>query len=450
MEGNLFSKLAMLLWIPLGLVLGSTLPARRAALTLLIGGILFLPERVVVETPGIPLDKQALSAIAAYLACLVAKPDPVTGPRNTPLPILLLVLLAIGALGTVLTNGESFRFGPVYIPGLALRNSVSAVVIDSTRIILPYYLGRSLVRTIEDLREVLKAIVFGALLYVPLILIEARLSPILHTRVYGFFQHDFLQAMREGGFRPFVFMSHGLAVAIFMSQAVLLAIGFTLHESGRATLPMKPRILVPLLAVSLVLCKSMGALVIALIGAPLLLFGSRRLQFRLATWVALVVLFYPLLRFFDWLPVDDIIAKVREIDDDRSRSLEFRFINEDLLLERAQQKWTFGWGIGGRNHVHGPDGRPLTVSDGEWIIQLGLGGAYRFLIVFGLLLHPIFALRRRLASAKLAPDREQLLASTALLLAFLCTDLIPNALFNVLPLFVAGAAMSVAEGLRKA
>ena len=59
--------------------------------------------------------------------------------------------------------------------------------------------------------------VLGGLIYVPLCLFEVRMSPQLHNMVYGFAQHSFGQTVRGGGWRPMVFMQHGLAVGLFMS-----------------------------------------------------------------------------------------------------------------------------------------------------------------------------------------------------------------------------------------
>ena len=39
--------------------------------------------------------------------------------------------------------------------------------------------------------------------------------------VYGFFPHSWLQHVRGGGFRPIVFMNHGLVLGIFLSMAVV-------------------------------------------------------------------------------------------------------------------------------------------------------------------------------------------------------------------------------------
>ena len=77
---------------------------------------------------------------------------------------------------------------------------------------------------------------------------------------------------------------------------------------------------------------------------------------------------------------------------DRSGSLEFRFDNEEKLLQHASNRFWFGWGRYGRNRVFDEDtGQDTTVTDGRWIITLGCFGFLGFLAEFGLLVLPIFA-----------------------------------------------------------
>ena len=38
------------------------------------------------------------------------------------------------------------------------------------------------------------------------------ISPQLHFMTYGFYQHEFTQVVRMGGYRPMVFLQHGIAV----------------------------------------------------------------------------------------------------------------------------------------------------------------------------------------------------------------------------------------------
>ena len=51
----------------------------------------------------------------------------------------------------------------------------------------------------------------------------------------------------------------------------------------------------------------------------------------------------------DVVPVGPMLGVARELVPDRARSLALRFNNEALLLERALEKPTFGWGGFGRN-----------------------------------------------------------------------------------------------------
>ena len=69
------------------------------------------------------------------------------------------------------------------------------------------------------------ALVVAGLAYSVPMLIEVRLSPQINIWVYGFFQHNFDQMMRYGGFRPIVFLPHGLWVAFFALMALVAAVG---------------------------------------------------------------------------------------------------------------------------------------------------------------------------------------------------------------------------------
>ena len=120
------------------------------------------------------------------------------------------------------------------------------------------------------------ALVLGGLIYVPFALLEVRISPQLHIWLYGFFPHDFKQMMRDGSFRPTVFMEHALTLAQFMAAATLAA--WWLWSTGtirRVTLhrwwqPVSLGLLAGLLAVTSVFCRSYGPLVLGITGVAAL------------------------------------------------------------------------------------------------------------------------------------------------------------------------------------
>ncbi|HSC87662.1 MAG TPA: hypothetical protein VLC09_10345, partial [Polyangiaceae bacterium] len=413
----------------------------------LLGGTLFLPERVMFDFPVVPpLDKNAIAALAAYVACLVADSDTVLGPQQSRATRWILILLAINVIGTVVTNGDAMRFGPLVLPGMSAYDGLATFIRTSLYIALPFFLGQALFRTCEDLRELLSALVIGALVYVPLVLLEARLSPIFHIKLYGFFQHSFAQSARDGGFRAFVFMSHGLTVAFFVSQSVTASV--SLGALRVRLLGFSSKLITTVLVVALISCKSLGAFLYAGTTAPLIWLTKARTQLRVAAYLAFAVLNYPLLRMFDWISTEWFLEQASRASADRAQSLEYRFMNEGMLLTKAQERPYFGWGAWGRNLLYDPaSGRDITVVDGEWIIQFGAAGAMGFLIVFGLLLSPVWRARRAERRSALSAQDAQTLASVALLLAFTGLDLIPNSTSHCVPFLLAGALTSVSSGL---
>ena len=74
---------------------------------------------------------------------------------------------------------------------------------------------RALFGSARGLRALLLATAMLGLLYTPLCMFEILMGPNLHYRLYGFYQHDIVQTLRDGGFRPMVFMSHGLVLGRF-------------------------------------------------------------------------------------------------------------------------------------------------------------------------------------------------------------------------------------------
>ena len=112
------ANLALILWPGVALILFATLPVAKAVATCLVGGYLLLPGRGGFDLPVLPsLDKDtipALTALVGVLAVAAKERDLhfLSGwwPRN---PVIggLIVLLAIGTVGTVLTNGDRLNMG---------------------------------------------------------------------------------------------------------------------------------------------------------------------------------------------------------------------------------------------------------------------------------------------------------------------------------------------------
>ena len=125
----------------------------------------------------------------------------------------------------------------------------------------------------------LRVLVVAGLFYSLPMLFEVRMSPQLHTWIYGYFPHSFLQQMRDGGFRPVVFIGHGLGVAFFAMTTVVAAAALWRTRARVFRLPAGA--ITAYLGVVLLLCKSLGSLVYAAVAVPLVRFASPRMQLRL-------------------------------------------------------------------------------------------------------------------------------------------------------------------------
>src|SRR5205814_5450725 len=135
---------------------------------------------------------------------------------------------------------------------------------------VPFFLGLLLFRTSKQLSDLLTSFAIAAIIYLPLVAVELRMSPQFHYWLYGYQQHSFLQTMRFGGYRPMVFMTHGLALGRFLAVASLSAL--IVAPVRRRILGMPSRLVSAVLFVTLVLCKSAGAVIYGAIGLAVELF----------------------------------------------------------------------------------------------------------------------------------------------------------------------------------
>ena len=434
----MFANVVLYAWPVVVLLLFLTRSPTSAVLVALIGGYLFLPTTISLDLPGLPsLNKDTIPAIAAFLIAAMmpsvraASHLPGWVPRGILLNALLLTLVVASFL-TVMTNGDPLRYGPMFLPSLRPWDALSTILSTMT-MLLPFLLGRRLLAHPDQQRQALVALVLAGVVYSFLALFEIRMSPQLSNMVYGFFPHAWEQHVRAGGYRPIVFLTHGLWLSIFFAATVLAAFGLVRTSDGQQKILFLSAGLWLLL--TLILSKSLGALIITLILAPALLFLHRRGQMLIAAGLAAVVLTYPLLRGADVVPVERVLELVRNVSERGYESLDFRILNEDLLLDKARERPFFGWGGWGRNFVFDEEGRNITITDGYWVLIIGQGGWLRYLAEFGLLCIPAFLVVGRARRHKFGPET----AALVVVLAANLVDLIPNATITPLTWMIAGA-----------
>ncbi|WEK03726.1 MAG: hypothetical protein P0Y65_16235 [Candidatus Devosia phytovorans] len=411
------------------------LPLERAFIWSILGGYLILPPVVNFDPPVLPpFDKHSIPALSALFALWARQGQFPSLLPQSKLARLSLAVFMLSGIGTVLSNGDALIDGAAYRPGMG-TSEVLASMLSQLYLVLPLLLAQNVLRTPAAMRELVFALVVAGLAYSIPMLIEVRLSPQINIWVYGFFQHSFAQMIRYGGFRPIVFLEHGLWVAFLAFMTFAAAVSMLRNEADKRA---RYFAIALYLAAVLVLCKSAGAIIYALCFAPLALFASRRTQIRIAAVLAFIVILYPMLRGGGLIPIDAIMGEATSMDADRSQSLGFRLANEDVLLARAAERPLFGWGGWGRNHVHDPvTGRVMTVTDGLWVGVIGASGWLGYLGFFGLLTLPLFELAAK--TRKKAVEIDPYLAVLALILGASLVDLIPNATLVTVTWMIAGA-----------
>jgi hypothetical protein len=281
----------------------------------------------------------------------------------------------------------------------------------------------------------------AALGYSLLMLVEIRLSPQLHNWIYGFLPSRFDQQMRGGGFRPVVFLGHGLLVAFFTSLAFVAAV--YLAKRRAEVFGLSAWFWAAYLAGILVLCRSLGPLMLSSAAVCVMLLVRRGGVQLICALAAIALLAYPMLRGADIVPVQALADQVAAANEERAASFQTRIDNEDSLLARANQRPVFGWGGYGRNRVFDENtGKDLSITDGTWIIIIGTYGWAGYISAFGLLCLPMVAAWRR---------GEQLSAASAalsLILAVNLLDLLPNSSLSPMTWLFAGSLVPLTKKSR--
>lgn len=367
MRGNILSMLALYGCIPGITALFTRVSPRIAVLVAMIGGVLFLPMDVVGWIPFIKYDKIAAVSIGTLAGVVLFDSERLESFSLHAVDIPMLLWCSSGFMAAM-SNG------------LGIYDALSASSNTVLQWGVPYFLGRLYFSDRDGIKILAWGIVVGAVVYIPLVLFELRMSPQLHRIVYGYMQHDFSQVIRGGGYRPMVFMQHGIMLATWMCMAALT--GLWCYFSGAFprkvfNIPLLPVLL--LLTMVAMLCKSTGAIGLLGVGFVTLL-GASRSKMGLVLLIGLLLI--PPLYIgarasgsWDGQNVVDFVANT--ISEDRAESLQFRLDNENILLDKALEKPLFGWGGWGRSRVYDPvTGEDISTTDGFWIISLGQKGYY--------------------------------------------------------------------------
>lgn len=419
-------------WIFVAIALFAVLPPRRAVLAAYLLAWLFLPQ-AAIPFKGFPdLDKVSATGLGALLGVLIFDAGRLLQyrPSWVDLPI---VIWCLSPLPSAVTNEMP--------PGAtsALYDGLSGVFKDTLLWGIPYFVGRLYFNNLASLRELAIGLFIGGLVYLPFCAYELKMSPHLHQIVYGFHPSDFMMTIRFGGWRPMVFMQHGLMVGMWMTSASL--VGIWLWRTGALTslfnVPMI--LLVPPLMLVTVLCKSVGAIALLMLGLGILV-ANHVLKSNAMLIIALSLTpIYMFVRAEGWWSGSQLVDVARLINDERADSIEGRLQNEDMLIEKASAKPWFGWGGWGGWRVYDPvTGEDITVSDGMWVIARGERGMVGLASFTFAILLPFALLLRRIPARYWATPMGGPPAVLAILLLLYAIDNLFNAMLNPIYLLAAG------------
>lgn len=415
--------------VPLVLVLFRKLRAEHAVIAGLAVAWMFLPQ-YAYDIPILPTyNKVNATSYAVLIGILAYHRNVFRRLRFHPVDLPMLLWCASSFCSSV-SNG------------LGAWDGFSAMLGKVTMWGLPYLIGRLYFDNLPALRDLGIGMFLAALVNVPFCLYEVAMSPRLHRIVYGWHPHHFGQTKRGGGWRPQVFMEHGLMNAMWMASGTLTGIRLLAHRVFGKRLPLFP--LPPWAAVALVtltffLCKSMGATLLMLMGLGAI-WATNLLRMRLPL---LVIMFYPAvymaLRGSGTWDGNNLIRLIeKHTSEERSGSLGFRIANENILSDKARRQPLFGWAGWKRAWVYNDAGETVSVPDGLWIIAFGQNGVFGLtaLVLVALLPQWLFLKRYPIALWR-RPDIGAV-APLSVLLGLYMVDNVLNNMYNPLMMVCAG------------
>lgn len=346
--------IALFGWIAVVLLMFAAMPPRKAMLAAVVLGWLFLPNASFYVPLLRMYNKPAAVTLSVLLGVCIFDAKRLSTMRLAWVDLPMLVW-CLCPLASSLSNDLGFYDGAAEAMGQCMAWGGA------------YLLGRLYLADSKGLRALAISLVIGGVIYVPFCLSEMKAGPFWHIKVYGTYPHSWLESMRYGGFRPSVFLVHGLWLAWFMLCASVLAVSFWASGRVRQFFSVPSWLIAVILVITTVLCKSTGVVALLMVGiVPVLL---RRFRTFMVVCLIAAPVAYVGLRMTGMWDGLVLVEAAQGVDADRADSMLVRLQFEDTLVKRAMQHPLFGWGGWGRS----TEGTGVW-TEGMWVLALGRMG----------------------------------------------------------------------------
>lgn len=431
----LIAVLVGYIFIGAGLVI--TLRGIRGVMAALIIGWLFLPPSRGINLPGLPVFTKEFSV--AYGVLLgVAMSDATKllsfKPKLIDFPMLIWILSP---------------FPSSVVNGLGAYDGLSAIYFNIFTFGVPYLLGRVYIRTPNDVKVVAIWFIYAGLIAAPMALWESRMSPHLNKSIYGYEVAKFHMAKRLGGYRPMLFMRHGLEVGLWMATSSAVALWLWITSAKKIRIlnyPLTPFSGIVLFAT--IMSRSLGALIL-LAGTTVTALFVRTTGLRIAL-IALVLVpsVYLSIRITNiWSPTQ-ITSIIRSFDAERADSLEARLGQELDIAQHALQKPIFGWG--GNNRFRPIDEfGDFTPVDGMTTISFGKTGLVGLVAFLAMTSLPSLLLILRIKGREITTPFWAPSIGIMLGIAIFSIDMMFNAFYTPMHIIGIGVLASVAVNAKQ-
>lgn len=427
---NMFAHIMMFAWIPIVFGLFVKLPPRRAVIVSFIFAWLFLPM-AEYKIPGFPnYTKMSATCVGVFIGAAIFNTQQLLSFRLRLID-LPMIIWCLCPMASSLSND------------LGLYDGLASTLTQTVTWGFPYIIGRIYFCDPAAIKEFAVGIFIGGIIYMPLCWYEIRMSPQLHHMLYGFTQDSFSETYRYGGWRPMVFMQHGLAVGMWMASASLIGAYLWFSNSIKKIFKIPVSYVVIMLILTLLFCKSTGAIVLFILGLSALLVAHKLKTKILVICLLLVPIVYLSVRATGYWDGDNLAHFIYDnFDRERALSLWTRFDNENMLSKKAMERPAFGWGGWGRSRIYDEQGNDITITDSLWIIALGTNGLVGLGALTISILLPCVILMRRYRTREWFNPKVVATATLAVLLTLYMIDNLLNAMINPIYMLAVGGITS--------